>query len=259
MKLLPGRVRSKLAKRALRWTAVVAAFAVAVSMTLITVVPGSRPGPSGGSGNCVIRAPGSQGSVPQHHSWWDPRGWFGSGSRGRSSHVVAGTAGGLPSRPRVLREAVAPPVRRVGEVVAERTEFSRTYELSDGRRQAVISAGAVNYRDAAGRWEPVSTTVTRSPRAGWLFENTTNVFGSLFSGDPARLVRFGLPGGGWLQTGLAGARRGGPRGSGGAGADSGGLSGGGLGGAGSPAGLEGGGVLASGAAGVGVAGRPGAA
>ena len=95
-----------------------------------------------------------------------------------------------------------------------RSEYSRTFLLSDGQRQAVISAGPVNYRDAAGRWEPVSTTVTRSPRAGWSFENTTNVFGSFFSSDPARLVRFRLPAGGWLQTGLPGARRVAPRVSG---------------------------------------------
>jgi YD repeat-containing protein len=41
------------------------------------------------------------------------------------------------------------------------------------------------------------------------------VFGSFFSSDPARLVRFALPAGGWLQTGLAGARRVAPRVSGG--------------------------------------------
>jgi RHS repeat-associated protein len=199
MKLLPGWVRSK---RALRWTAVVAAFAVAVSLTLITVVPGPRPGPP----NAGILAPGSQGSLPQqHHSWWDPRGWFG-GNRAPTSHVVPGTAAGLPSRPRVLREVTAPPVRRVGEVVAKRTEFSRTYELSDGRRQAVISTVPVNYRDAAGRWEPVTTAVARSGRPGFTWQNVTNTFGSFFGADPARLVRFEVAGGGWLQVGLAGAR-----------------------------------------------------
>ncbi|HEX9536661.1 MAG TPA: DNRLRE domain-containing protein, partial [Streptosporangiaceae bacterium] len=214
MKLWPGRVRSKLSKRALRWTAVAAAFAVAVSMTLIAVVPGSRPGPSGGSGNAGILAPGSQGSQSLGLPWWDPRGWFSSGAHGPASRVVPGTESALPSRPNVVRQAVAPPVRRVRELTSMRSEFSRAFLLSDGRRQAVISAGPVNYRDAAGRWEPVSTTVTRSPRAGWLVENTTNVFGSLFSSDPARLVRFELPGGGWLQTGLAGARRVAPRVSG---------------------------------------------
>ncbi len=197
-----------------RWRLVVA-FGCAVSLAagiMIAVVPGGR---SGGPPDAGILAPGSQGSLLQHHSWWDPRGWFSSGSRAPSSHVVPGTEAGLASRPNVVRQAVAPRVRRVGELVAKRTEFSRTYELSDGRRQAVISAGPVDYRDAAGRWEPVSTTVTRSPRAGWSFENTTNVFGSLFSSDPARLVRFELPAGGWLQTGLAGARRVAPRVSGG--------------------------------------------
>src|SRR5262249_58995646 len=52
------------------------------------------------------------------------------------------------------------------------------------------------------------------PRAGLLLENPPNVFGSFFSRDPVRLVRFELPAGGWLQTGLAGARRVAPRVSG---------------------------------------------
>src|SRR5262249_60462522 len=120
MKLLPGWVRSK---RALRWTAVVAAFAVAVSLTLITVVPGPRPGPG-------VLAPGSQGSQ-SHLPWWDPRGWFSSGSPAPSSHVVPGTEAALPSRPRVLREVTAPPVRRGGGGGRERGRGSRR-----GRRVA---------------------------------------------------------------------------------------------------------------------------
>jgi hypothetical protein len=128
--------------------------------------------------------------------------------------VVPGTDAALPSRPRTLREVTAPPARRVRELTGQRTQYSRTFLLSDGRRQAVISGGPVNYRDADGGWEPISTAVTRSSRAGWVFANTTNVFGSFFSSDPSRLVRFELPSGGWLQAGLPGGRRVVPRVSG---------------------------------------------
>src|SRR5712691_2638353 len=138
MKLRPGRVRLKLSNRALRWTAVAAAFAVAVSLTLVTVVPGSRPGPSGGPAG--ILPPGSQGSQSQGAPWWDPRGWFSSGAHGRALRVVPGTESALPSRPNVVRQTAAPRVRRVRELTSRRSGYSRTFLLSDGRRQAVISA-----------------------------------------------------------------------------------------------------------------------
>src|SRR5215469_1582083 len=190
-----------------------------VLMVVVAVAAGTLTAvhvtvPSGGPGNAAILQPGSQGSQSQGLPWWDPRGWFSSGAHAPASRAVPGTESALPSPAHVVRQAVAPPARRVRELTSMRSESSRTFVLSDGRRQAVISAGPVNYRDAAGRWEPIDTTVVRSPRAGWLFDNTTNVFGSLFSSDPARLVRFELPAGGWLQTGLAGARRVAPRVSG---------------------------------------------
>jgi hypothetical protein len=184
---------------------------VAVTAGVLTAVHIPGPPAAAGTGAGAILQPGSQGTSTGSAPWWDPRGWFSSGSHGPASHAVAGTGLALPSRPRVLHEAVARPARRVRELTGKRTEYSRTYELSDGRRQAVISAGPVNYRDAAGAWEPISTTVTRSSRAGFSFADTTNVFGSYFSSDPSRLVRFELPSGGWLQTGLPGGSRVTPR------------------------------------------------
>src|SRR5215469_6315823 len=184
---------------------VVAAAVAAGSLAAVHVTV-----PSGGPGNAGILQPGSQGPQSQSQGgvpWWDPRGWFSSGGHAPASNVVPGTELALPSRPHLLKQAAAPSARRVRELTGERTQYSRTYELSDGRRQAVISAVPVNYRDAAGRWEPIDTTVVRSSRARFSFANTTNVFGSYFSSDPSRLVRFELPSGGWLQTGLPGARR----------------------------------------------------
>lgn len=129
---------------------------IVVGLVAGTLAAVRMPGSSGPGANAGILGPGSQGSsgtaggsVP----FWDPRGWFssGSGSRAPASTVVPGTRAALAARPNVVRQAVAPPVRRVRELASARSEFSRTYLLSDGRRQAVISAGPVNYKDRSGR------------------------------------------------------------------------------------------------------------
>jgi len=185
----------------------VASMAAAVTITVLPRSAGPVP-------NAGILAPGSQGPQSKGLPWWDPRGWFSSDAHGPASRVVPGTDLAVPSRPEAVREVVAPRVRRVRELTSRRSEFSRTFLLSDGQRQAVISAGPVNYRDAAKRWMPIDTRVVRSPRAGFSYQNTANVFGSFFSSDPARLVRFESPAGGWLQTGLPGGRRVAPRVSG---------------------------------------------
>src|SRR5690349_11000741 len=98
---------------------VVAAATVAVAALLASLVGPVRfavraPNPG-------ILAPGSQGSVPQQHPWWDPGGWFSSGSQAPSSHAVPGAERAIAHRPRVLREVAAPPARRVREVTAKRT------------------------------------------------------------------------------------------------------------------------------------------
>lgn len=160
-----------------------------IAGTLVAVNPPPR------SHGLAIQAAGSQGSVP-HHPWWDPRDWFGSGPGAPGSHALAGSAAALPSHGQVLRQVKAPPARRVGELVAKRTKYGHVYQLSDGRQQAVISAVPVNYRDAAGRWEPVNTQVTRSGRAGFAYANTANTFQSFFGSQPGQLVRFEVPGGG---------------------------------------------------------------
>src|SRR5215469_14759755 len=110
---------------------VVSVVIAVVAATLVTVNTPSGPPPGAG-----ILRPGSQGSLSQL-PWWDPRGWFSSGSsQAPSSHVVPGTEAALPAPARVLREVKAPPVRRVRELVGKRTQFSRTYELSNGHQQA---------------------------------------------------------------------------------------------------------------------------
>ncbi|HEX8008988.1 MAG TPA: DNRLRE domain-containing protein, partial [Trebonia sp.] len=190
-----------------------------VLVAVLALLAGGLPLLTGGSGpgsgsvpGLAIQAPGSSGSV---HSlpWWDPRGWFGGGggSSVPSAKVLDNNVAAVPSAGRLPRQVALGPVRRVRELAAKRTEFSRTYALSDGQQQAVISAGPVNYQDPAGRWQPINTAVRPSARPGYAFQNVTNVFRSYFGSSAGRLIRFDAPGGGWLAVGLSGARVSAPR------------------------------------------------
>lgn len=163
-----------------------------------------------------IQAPGSQGSL-RHYPWWDPRHWVDeSGPGGRT---LGNAAAGVPHPARPLHQAAAPPAHRVRELTAKRSEYLRSYQLSNGRIQAVISSGPVNYRDSRGRWQPISTSVTRTSRPGFSYANVTNTFRSYFGAASGQMVRFEAPGGAWLTMGVsgAGAGTGGAGGSGGAG------------------------------------------
>jgi RHS repeat-associated protein len=99
----------------------------------------------------------------------------------------------------------------LASATSERSQYSRTYLLSSGQRQAVISSVPVNYRTSSGQWAPISTQVTGSSRPGYAFENTTNTFRSFFGSRPGQVVRFEVPGGGWLEMSLNGAQLSSPR------------------------------------------------
>jgi hypothetical protein len=178
---------------------------VAVLALLAGGLPALLASPPGGSGSSglAVQAAGSSGSV---HSlpWWDPRGWFG-GSSAPSSHAVAGTAAAIAYPAHQVRQVKAAPARRVRELTSERTEYSSTYEMSDGTRQAVISGGPVNYETSSGQWAPIDVSVRRSSKPGFAYQNVTNTFGSYFGSSGSQLVRFDAPGGGWVSIGLAGA------------------------------------------------------
>jgi hypothetical protein len=56
--------------------------------------------------------------------------------------------------------AAAPAVPAVGqEIAALRTATSRTYTMADGTRATKIWPVAVNFKDAAGDWQPIDTTL----------------------------------------------------------------------------------------------------
>lgn len=111
---------------------------------------------------------------------------------------------------RMPRQAKMPVPRRARELTSRRTANARVYELADGRLQAVISAGPVNYQDSRGRWQPIDTTMRPATRAGYVDANVSNTFGSFLGSSAGRLVRFDAPGGGWLSIGLDGGHVGRP-------------------------------------------------
>ena len=100
-----------------------------------------------------------------------------------------------------------PAQKQVKELTDKRTGNSRVYQLSDGRTQAEISAAPINYRDAAGAFQPIDTRVRPTGAKGYVQGNTTNTFTSLFGDSTAGLVRF-EQGGRSVGLGLAGAPKG---------------------------------------------------
>lgn len=200
-----GRIRVLARRYGLAAGALTVATVVAVAALLASgVAPVQGPRPVAGS---AALAPGSAGSLPHYH-WWDPRGWFGGHGAALKPRTIAAVGG--PQVGRAPAQAAWPAPRRVRELTARRSADARVYQLSDGRRQAVISAVPVNYRDARGAWRPVDTAVRPSARAGYAYANLANTFRSFFGNTAGRLVRFEPPGGGFLSVGLDGGHAGRP-------------------------------------------------
>jgi len=195
--------------RVTRWLRSYGWFVPLVAMIVAGVLVASGLSPVSLGGHLGSPAaggmsPGSNGSI-RHYSWWDPRGWFGGGDAQVPHAQTIAVAGGPQSRP-MPHQAAAPKPRRVAELTGKRTASARVYRLSDGRLQAVVSAGPMNYRDKLGHWRPISTAVRRISAPGYVYGNTTNTFRSYFGASPARLARFDAPGTGTLSLALDGAR-----------------------------------------------------
>jgi RHS repeat-associated protein len=91
------------------------------------------------------------------------------------------------------------------EIPALRTRNSRTYQSSTGSFVAVVSAGAVNYRDVFGEWQPIDNTLGPARTAGYAFENRANSYRlslpSELSAAPVRVQQ----GQDWMTFSLDGA------------------------------------------------------
>ncbi|MET7749730.1 DNRLRE domain-containing protein [Micromonospora sp. NPDC005367] len=143
----------------------------------------------------------------------------GEGLFDRLGDAARGMVGDGPSRPRpevisaglsVQEKAPAakvwPPQKRVKELPEKRTANSKTYQLSDGRTQAEISAAPVHYKDSEGRYQPIDTTVRPTNEKGYVQGNSTNSFTSLFGDSSDELARFERDGRS-IELGLSGAAK----------------------------------------------------
>ncbi|WP_445319867.1 golvesin C-terminal-like domain-containing protein [Micromonospora sp. ZYX-F-536] len=125
------------------------------------------------------------------------------GPRGAEPEVVSAGLS-LSEQPPAAKKLPTP--KRVREVPDRRTANGRVFQLSDGRLQAELSALPMNYRDAKGHWQPIDTRVRPATRDGYVQQNSTNSFTSLFGGRTDNLVRFERDGRA-VQLGLAGGER----------------------------------------------------
>jgi RHS repeat-associated protein len=95
--------------------------------------------------------------------------------------------------------------QRVGELETKRTESSKSYVMSDGTTQTVLSTEPVHYKDGKGKWQDIDTKVTAGAGED-AFENTRNSFRSRFGKSSDRLISFEADGA-WIRLGAAGDKR----------------------------------------------------
>ncbi|WP_147437332.1 hypothetical protein [Micromonospora musae] len=162
-------------------------------------------------GTAVLSDQRPEGSASAHDD--------GTGLFDRLGDAARGLVGDGPGRPRpevisaglsVHEKAPAakvwPPQKRVKELTGKRTANSKTYQLSDGRTQAEISAAPVHYKDSKGRYQAIDTTVRPTNEKGYVQGNRTNSFTSLFGDSSEELARFERDGRS-IELGLSGAAK----------------------------------------------------
>lgn len=100
----------------------------------------------------------------------------------RDTTAEGGTPSGEPPAP-----------QRTEEVASLRTRTSKTYEMSDGSRQSLISSGSLHHREA-GTWKPIDNTLVESDDAGFALENSSNRYAVKLPQSLADPIVVDLPG-----------------------------------------------------------------
>lgn len=98
-------------------------------------------------------------------------------------------SGGEATSPLATTDAPVGP-----EITALRTAFSKTYPLAaqPGKYHSVISAAPVHYKDAAGAWKDIDTSLVTSLADGRIRSkaNAAQVDLAVLAGDPATCSAF---------------------------------------------------------------------
>lgn len=79
--------------------------------------------------------------------------------------VEAGTSGARTASSAAGQSSTA--ASRVRELTSLRTATSDTFQLSNGTRELVAYDHAVNFRAAAGRWQPIDTSLVKASDGSW--------------------------------------------------------------------------------------------
>ncbi|GAA4593682.1 hypothetical protein GCM10023194_58560 [Planotetraspora phitsanulokensis] len=98
----------------------------------------------------------------------------------------------VPRHDPVPKGKNVPPAKRVKELTGKRTAHGRVFQLEDGRQQAEVSAEPLNYRDQAGKWQPIDTKISATDRPGFPYGNQTNAFSSFFGDTPDSILHVAL-------------------------------------------------------------------
>lgn len=82
------------------------------------------------------------------------------------------------------------------ELVAMRSEYSKTYKLPNGTYQYVAQTQPIHYKDSAGNFQEINNAITTAvKRDGYKFSNTANAWNAHFaeklSGDNAVMLTYG--------------------------------------------------------------------
>jgi RHS repeat-associated protein len=91
------------------------------------------------------------------------------------------------------------------EIPALRTRSSRTYQAPNGSYVAVISAGAVNYRDANGSWQAIDNTLEPTNVQGYGAQNRANRYRLMLPSDLSAAPVQVQQGSDWVAFSLAGS------------------------------------------------------
>ncbi|MFI5712279.1 hypothetical protein [Kribbella sp. NPDC051620] len=94
---------------------------------------------------------------------------------------------------------------RVRELDSKRTASSKSFVMSDGTTQTVLSTEPVHYRDGKGHWQDIDTKVTGGTGED-SFQNDKNSFRSNFGKSTDRLISFEADGAS-ISLGAAGDKR----------------------------------------------------
>jgi hypothetical protein len=123
----------------------------------------------------------------------------------RTGKLAEGAAWSPPGRAEpAAADRAKPPGKRVKELVEKATATRTVYQLDDGRLQMEMSAAPVRFRDAAGNWRPIDTTITKT--GSDTYRNTGTGFATTYTARPDALVDLRLGGSG-LTVGVPGAAR----------------------------------------------------